>query len=80
MSRVVNVRATPDSIKTMCTKHAFRISALEELVSGGARVVLLDPRDADAFRVLMKDRLIEGSVTRSAAHMARQWTPPARWK
>ncbi|PJG48922.1 hypothetical protein CAF53_12270 [Sphingobium sp. LB126] len=75
MSRVVNVWATTDVIKETCAKHAFRISAVEALVSGGARVVMLDPRDADAFRILMKDKLIEGTVTRSASHMARQWAP-----
>ena len=80
MSRVVNVWATPDVIKHTCTKHAFRISALEELVSGGARVVMTDGRDADAFRVIMKDKLIEGAVTRSPSHMARQWSPPVRSK
>lgn len=75
MSRVVNVWATPDVIKETCTQHAFRISAVEALVSGGARVVMLDPRDAEAFRILMKDKLIDGVVKRSASHMARQWTP-----
>lgn len=75
MSRVVNVWATPDVIKDTCAQHAFRISAVEALVSGGARVVMLDPRDADAFRILMKGKLIEGAVKRSASHMARQWAP-----
>ena len=75
MSRVVNVWATPDVITATCTQHAFRISAVEALVSGGSRVVMLDPRDADAFRILMKDKLIDGAVRRSASHMARQWSP-----
>lgn len=75
MSRVINVWATPDVITETCAKHAFRISAIEALVSGGARVVMLDPRDADAFRMLMKGKLIEGAVKRSASHMARQWAP-----
>ncbi|WP_340266070.1 hypothetical protein [Sphingobium mellinum] len=75
MSRVVNLWATTDVIKAACDKHAFRISAIEALVSGGARVVMLDPRDADALRILMKDKLIDGAVQRSASHMARQWTP-----
>lgn len=78
MSRVVNVWATPDVITATCAKHAFRISAVEALVSGGARVVMLDPRDADALRILMKDKLIEGAITRSASHMARQWVPSTR--
>ncbi|WP_375195880.1 hypothetical protein [Sphingobium sp.] len=75
MSRVVNVQAAMDVIQAMCAKHAFRISAVETLVSGGTRVVMLDPRDAEAFRTLMKGKLIEGTVKRSASHMARQWAP-----
>ena len=80
MSRVINIWATPDVIQAACTQHAFRISSLEALVSGGARVVLADPLDADAFRVIMKDKLIEGAVTRSPSNMARQWSSPVRWK
>ncbi|EQB32236.1 hypothetical protein [Sphingobium ummariense] len=36
---------------------------------------MLDSRDCDSFRSLMKGKLISGSVTRSSQHIARQ--PPA---
>src|SRR3546814_1444881 len=72
MSRVVNVRVAMDVIKATCAKNEFRVSEVETLVSGGTRVVMLDPRDADTFRLWMKDNMIEGAVTRQAAHMARK--------
>ncbi len=80
MSRVIHVSATPDMIETLCSQHAFRLSTVEALVSGGSRVVMLDARDAEAFRILMKNKLILGTVTRSASHLARQWPPSTRWR
>lgn len=77
MSRVIHVLETPGAIEELCRKHAFRLSTVEPLVSGGSRAVMLDPRDADAFRVLMKNKLIAGDVVRSSAHLARQ-LPPSR--
>lgn len=78
MSRVVNVLETPNMIEELCRKHAFRLSTVEPLLSGGSRAVMLDTRDADAFRVLMKNKLISGEVTRSSSHIARQLPPSHR--
>jgi hypothetical protein len=75
MSRVVHVYETPDVIKDLCHKHSFRLSTVEPLLSGGSRAVMLDPKDAEAFCVLMKSKLISGEVTRSASHLARQLPP-----
>ena len=77
MSRVVHVLETPSVIEELCRKHAFRLSTVEPLVSGGSRAVMLDPRDADAFRILMKNKLISGDVIRSASYLSRQ-LPPSR--
>lgn len=77
MSRVIHVLETPDMIEELCRKHGFRLSTVEPLVSAGSRAVMLDPRDADAFRVLMKNKLISGDVIRSPSHIARQ-LPPSR--
>ena len=75
MSRVVHVYETPDVIKDLCRKHSFRLSTVEPLISGGSRAVMLDPKDTEAFRVLMKNKLISGEVTRSPSHIARQLPP-----
>ena len=80
MSRAIHVQATPDMIEAICRKHAYRISTVEPLDSGGSRVVMLDPRDAEAFRVLMKGKLIAGTVARYSSHIARQLPPSARWR
>lgn len=78
MNRVVHVYETPDVIKELCRKHSFRLSTVEPLVSGGSRAVMLDPRDAEAFRALMKNKLISGEVIRSPSHLARQLPPYER--
>ena len=78
MSRAMNIMESADAVRLVCQKNGFRISVLEALDSGGVRIVLLDPRDADALRVLMKGKLIEGSVTRSRSHVARPHPPSAR--
>lgn len=80
MSRAVHVQETPEKIEALCVKHAFRLSTVEPLISGGSRVVMLDPRDAEAFRVLMKAKLIDGTVKRSSSHIARQLPPSTRWR
>jgi len=77
MSRVVNVLETPNAVEELCRTHAFRLSTVEPLVSGGSRAVMLDPRDAEAFRVLMKSKLIAGDVIRSSSYLSRQ-LPPSR--
>jgi hypothetical protein len=78
MTRVVHILETPEMIEELCRKHAFRLSTVEPLLSGGSRAVMLDPRDAEAIRVLMKGKLIPGEVKRSPSHIARQLPPSHR--
>lgn len=75
MSRAVHILETPEMIEELCRKHAFRLSTIEPLLSGGSRAVMLDPRDAEALRVLLKNKLITGEVRRSPSHIARQLPP-----
>lgn len=79
MSRAVSINATVPALKTLCQDHALRISTIEPLLSGGSRVVMLDPRDADRVRVLMKGKLITGTIVRSPEHLSRQPPPSSRW-
>lgn len=78
MSRAINLSTTVAEIETLCAKHGFRISTIEALASGGSRVVLLDGREADKIRDLLKNKIIAGEVKRSAAHVSRQ--PPASYR
>ncbi|HUD94453.1 hypothetical protein [Sphingobium sp.] len=72
MSRVLHASVTPDVLTDLCSKNALRISTLEPLTSGGTRIVMLDGRDADMLRGLLRGKLIEGPVTRSSKYVARQ--------
>ncbi|CAD7338026.1 hypothetical protein FIM10_10900 [Sphingomonadales bacterium 56] len=78
MSRVVNLTASVAEVERLCRTHDFRISTIEPLLSGGSRVVLLDGREADQVRVLMKKQMISGDVKRSPAHVSRQPPPSYR--
>jgi hypothetical protein len=78
MSRAVNANISVGDVETLCAKHKMRISTVEPLLSGGSRVVLLDPRDADSLRGLLKTKMIDGEVKRSPAHISRQPVPSSR--
>ena len=80
MSRVVNLTASVAEVERLCRTHDFRISTIEPLLSGGSRVVLLDGREADQVRVLMKKQMISGDVKRSPAHVSRQPPPSYRMR
>jgi len=78
MSRAINTTASVAEIEKLCASHSFRISTIETLASGGSRVVLLDGRDAERVRQLLKSKILTGDVKRSAAHVSRQ--PPASYR
>lgn len=78
MSRAINVTMSVADIEKLCAKHSFRVSTVEPLASGGSRIVLLDGREAEQLRDILKNKVISGGVTRSAAHVSRQ--PPASYR
>lgn len=78
MTRAVSVNATVPALQALCKTESIRISTIEPLPSGGSRVVLLDPRDADRIRSLMRTKLITGAVVRSPEHLSRQPPPSSR--
>lgn len=78
MSRAINVSLSVAEIESLCAKHDCRISTVEALLSGGSRVVLLDGRDAEKIRGLLKNKVIVGRITRSAQHVSRQPPPSYR--
>ena len=71
MSRAINSLLSVEEIEKICTTKSFRVSTVEPLQSGGSRVVLLDSRDADALRLLLKNKVITGEVRRSPLHVSR---------
>jgi hypothetical protein len=74
-SRAVNVDAELKVVAALCEQHAFGISTIEELQSGGTRVVLNTAGEAENLRRRMKNKLIEGPVERSSLHVARKSIP-----
>lgn len=64
-SRALHVGVDRAATAAMCTKHGVTISAIEELVSGGTRVVLMNAQDAQVIRKAFGKRVLSGPVTRT---------------
>lgn len=75
MTRVVNIDTSETTIKSLCKRQSIRISTIEPLLSGGTRVVLADPADADTVRELMRDKLLSGTTKRSSSYVLRRPIP-----
>ena len=65
MSRAVNINATEDDVSAACRRRGLTISAIEPLVSGGTRVVLMDRVAADSVRRAFGKRVLTGVVQRT---------------
>jgi hypothetical protein len=66
MSRALNVNAEHAHVLATCAKHKTPISAIESLMSGGTRVVMMNSDDAELIRRAYKTKLIAGPVRRTA--------------
>ena len=65
-SRALNVTASAADVRALCTQHKLAISAIETLLSGGTRVVMMNGDDAANLKRLMKSKVIVGDVKRTA--------------
>lgn len=65
ISRALNINAAASTITAMCAKHDIEISAIEPLLSGGTRVVLMNVDDAAAIQHAFRTKLVKGPVTRT---------------
>jgi len=65
MSRAINVKETVATVLAKCKSEQVDVSAIEALVSGGTRVVLSRPDDADTMRKIFAGKIIEGTVRRT---------------
>jgi hypothetical protein len=66
MSRALNVQAEHAHVLATCAKHKTPISAIEKLLSGGTRVVLMNSDDAATIRHAYRTKLIGGAIRREA--------------
>ncbi len=64
-TRAVNIDASADDVRAMCAKHKVEISAIEDLLSGGTRVVTVNGAGADVVRGKFAKKLLTGVVQRT---------------
>ncbi len=64
-SRALNIDADRTAIEAACTKRSIEISAIEPLLSGGTRVVLVNSDGAAKLRTAFKSKLLVGPTTRT---------------
>lgn len=65
-SRALNIDAGVADVQAICAKHQLPISAVETLLSGGTRVVMMNGDAAASLRRLLKAKIITGEVARVA--------------
>lgn len=65
MSRALNVNAEQAHVVATCAKHKATISAIETLLSGGTRVVLMNADDAANIRKAYGSKVMTGPVKRT---------------
>ncbi len=64
-SRAMNIDASEADVRALCAKHDLGISAIEPLVSGGTRVVMVSLAAADRVRTAFARKLLTGPVQRT---------------
>ena len=72
MSRSLNVNATPAFVLATCVKHNAPVSTIEELRSGGTRLVLKSTNDVFAVTNAFGSKIITGPVTRTPNRLLRR--------
>ena len=70
-SRAINVTSSEAEVRAACAKHDLQISAIEPLLSGGTRVVMMNGDDAEKMRKVFKGKIVTGDVRRTAWGSAR---------
>ena len=64
MSRAIFVNASQPDVTAMCGRHNITISAIERLVDGGTRVVLMNADDTAVIARAFKSKIIAGAAKR----------------
>ncbi len=77
MGCAVSIDASVNDMEFLCRAHRFGVSTIERLASGGARLVLFDPRDAECIRLLMKGKVMEGAIAPPSGQATRR---PVSWR
>ena len=64
MNRTLNISMNEGEVVARCLKEKVGVSAIERLPSGGVRLVCMSGDGADRMRIVLKARLINGTVQR----------------
>ena len=64
MSRAINIDVSQADVIAMCERHSITISAIEDLLDGGTRVVLMNSHDTAVIARAFKSSVIAGVVRR----------------
>lgn len=67
MSRALNIDAEYDHVVATCAKQKATISAIEKLLSGGTRVVLMNGEGAAAVAKAYGSKVLTGPVRRTSS-------------
>jgi hypothetical protein len=70
MSRAVNIDASQAHVIASCSKRRLPISTIEELRSGGTRVVMNNAADAAMIAAFYGRKVITGLVQRTPLRLA----------
>lgn len=70
MSRAINIDATQAHVLAACSKRKLPVSTIEELRSGGTRVVMNSAADAAVVVALYGRKVITGLVQRTSLRHA----------
>jgi hypothetical protein len=65
MSRVVHLNLEESVVVSRCLSENVGVSAIEQLSSGGVRLVCMSSEGAARIRKKLKSHVIDGAVTRA---------------
>lgn len=78
MSRALNINAAEDDIIATCKKSGIEISMIEQLHSGGTRIVLNNTTDTASIAETYRTKLLTGPVTRMQTRLNRGYRGASR--
>lgn len=64
MTRVLLLSMKAGDVMAGCLREKVAVSAIEQLVSGGVRLVCMSSDGAERMRLVLRAKLIEGEVVR----------------
>jgi hypothetical protein len=67
MTRTLLLSMKAGDVMAGCLRENVGVSAIEQLVSGGVRLVCMSSNGAARMRIVLKEKLIQGEVVRAVS-------------